>query len=197
MSHSASLFLSSRWLHACAVLSLCGALTLTVAATAAERFTALAANMSNVGTGATGTVDILVNRYSTEAERTRFINVLLEKGADALLEAFRSAPSIGRISTPDDIGYDLRYAHAWKGEDGGRRIVIATDRRIGIWEARNQPRTINYPFTVIELRLDDDGEGEGKLALLTKIYGDKQERTIVLENYASEPVRLLSVRQTS
>lgn len=47
--------------------------------------------------------------------------------------------------------------------DGGERVVLVTDRRIGFWEAANQPRSIDYPFTVIELRLQADGEGEGKI----------------------------------
>ena len=33
-------------------------------------------------------------------------------------------------------------------------MVLVTDRRIGFWEAANQPRSIDYPFTVIELRLN-------------------------------------------
>lgn len=33
-------------------------------------------------------------------------------------------------------------------EDGGRDVVIATDRPIGFWEATARPRTIDYPFTV-------------------------------------------------
>ena len=32
------------------------------------------------------------------------------------------------------------------------------------WEARNQPRTIDYPFTLIQLHVDKNGQGEGKFA---------------------------------
>jgi hypothetical protein len=45
--------------------------------------------------------------------------------------------------------------------DGGERIFLATDRYIGFWEATQRPRTVDYPFTYIELRLGPDGTGEG------------------------------------
>ena len=79
--------------------------------------------------------------------------------------------------------------------EGGERMVLITDRRIGFWEAANQPRSIDYPFTVIELRLNRDGEGEGKLSIATKIIHDKKENRITLENYETSPVRLTNVRR--
>jgi hypothetical protein len=79
------------------------------------------------------------------------------------------------------------------GEDGGRRIVLMTDRPIGFWEAANRPRTIDYPFTLIEMRMDGDGRGEGKLSIATKITlnGD----VLVLEDYANQPVMLNNIRK--
>ena len=74
-------------------------------------------------------------------------------------------------------------------------MTLITDRRIGFWEASRQPRSIDYPFTVIELRLNGDGEGEGKMSVATKIIADKQSNTIVLENYDLQPVLLTSVKR--
>jgi hypothetical protein len=46
----------------------------------------------------------------------------------------------------------------------------------------------------MEIRVKKVGEGEGKMALATKITYDKKKRTMLLENYFREPVRLQSVR---
>ncbi len=54
-------------------------------------------------------------------------------------------------------------------DEGGEHIVMATDRYISFWEAVNRPRTIDYPFTLIEMRLGPDGMGEGRTSLFTKI----------------------------
>lgn len=155
---------------------------------------ALAVNMSNIGRVGANTVLMDINRWSTEAERTALMDTFLQKGPDKLLSALQKQPSVGFIRLPTSVGYDLRYAHEVPEPEGGRRILVATDRRIGFWEARNQPRSIDYPFTLIEIRVDKDGNGEGKLSVATKITYDKDKQTVVLENYASEPVRLQSVK---
>lgn len=72
--------------------------------------------------------------------------------------------------------------------------MLATDRYITMWEARNNPRITDYPFTLLEIRLDKDGEGVGKASVATKISFDRKKNTMELENYASEPVRLQTVK---
>jgi hypothetical protein len=61
---------------------------------------------------------------------------------------------------------------------------------IGFREAVNQPRTVDYPFTLFELRFGGDGKGEGRMAYATQITFDKKANSIGLENYSTEPVRL-------
>jgi hypothetical protein len=169
------------------------------------RITALAVNMSNIGTGATSTVEFDVDRWSTEGDRTKLISVMQEKGADALLEMLRGLPSHGRMRFPAwqgrdplnaRLGWDIRYASQRSEPEGGRRIVLALDRYLTFWEIANRPRTIDYPFTFVEIRVDRNGEGEGKLSIATKVDFNKSTNVIELETYASEPVRLQQVKVT-
>ena len=167
------------------------------------RMTAFAVSMATAAPGANAVMDIRVKRWSTQAERENLITTAVEKGQDALLRALQKMPDHGRISIPGwtgpdphnaRLGWTLHYAFVTPGEDGGYRIGIATDRYIGMWEARNQPRTIDYPFSLIEIRLGKDGKGVGKMAVATKIDFDKKKKQLVLENYSSEPVRLNEVK---
>ena len=160
-----------------------------------ERFSAMGVNMGSPGAAAAGTVEMVVNRWSTDAERDRLLTVLMEQGPEKLLETLQKMPRVGYIRTPNSIGYDLHFARKTPLPDGGERVVMATDRYINFWEAVNRPRSIDYPFTVIELRINPNGEGEGKMSLATKITADKESKTIVLENYATQPVLLQSVRR--
>lgn len=157
-----------------------------------EDFTALAVAMGNVGPSQPSTVEISITRWSTDEERSRLVTVLVEKGADALLEALRDNEPVGRIRTPDSVGYELRYAHQEPLDGGGRRIVIATDRPIGFWEARERPRSADYPFTTIEMRIKPNGKGEGKLSIATKVI--PVGKTIYLEDYGTQPVTLTNVQ---
>jgi hypothetical protein len=157
-----------------------------------ERFTALAVNMER---GGSGPVEIVVNRSSTEGERDRLLQTLMDNGPDKLLDVLRDMPRVGYIRTPESIGYDIHYARRAPLPDGGERLVLVTDRRIGFWEAANRPRSIDYPFTVIELHLNPDGEGEGKLSVATKITADKENKIVTLENYGTQPVLLQAVKR--
>src|SRR5882672_441404 len=145
------------------------------------KMTAWAVNMSNIATGANGIVEIRVTRWSSAATRQGFIGTFLDKGQDALLSALEKAPAHGRIRYPGamgpgrasgqaQLGNDLHYAWHTVLPDGGDRIVLATDRYISFYEERAQPRSIDYPFTFIELHLPKGGgEGEGKMAVATKL----------------------------
>jgi hypothetical protein len=185
------------------LLSLASALSIGIAVTVAqthggrERFTAFAVNLDStaVAPAGAGVVEMVVERYSTDAERDRLMKALMEKGPEQLLDTLQSLPRVGYIRTPNSIGYDLRYARKAPLPEGGERVVLATDRYIGFWEAANRPRTIDYPFTIIELRLNRDGVGEGKMSLATRITVDKEHQQIELENYGSQPVLLKTVRR--
>ena len=158
-----------------------------------DRFTAVAVNVSTVGRNGATPVDITVNRWTTDAERDRLVTMFKEKGSKALLDALQKMKPVGTISTPGSVGYDLRYARQLTGEDGGRRIVLATDRPIGFWEASNQPRSSDYPFLLMELHLNKSGEGEGKLSLATKLT--LNDNVLVIENYANQPVMLNEIKE--
>jgi len=185
------------------LLSLALAAVLGIAAAAAqthggrEKFTAFAVNLDGTAIAPTGAgvVEMLVERYSTDAERDRLLEALMEKGPEKLLDTLQSLPRVGYIRTPNSIGYDLHYARKAPLPEGGERVTLATDRYIGFWEAANRPRTIDYPFTVIELRLNSDGVGEGKMSIATKVTMDKDKKQIELENYGTQPVLLNNVRR--
>ena len=156
-----------------------------------EEFNAIAIVNNEFGAGA-GRVIMRVERWSTENERATLTQTLMKQGDGALLDLLQKQKSVGSIRTPDSIGYDLRYAHQEPTAEGGRRVVIATDRPIGFWEAANRPRTIDYPFTVIQMEIDKNGEGKGTMSYATKIIA--RGNTIELENFTSSPVMLTQVQ---
>lgn len=163
-----------------------------------------ALNMSNMATGANQTIQINIDGWSNPSQRQHLIDTFMEKKQDGLLRELEKQPELGRFRFPGfmgpdpnnimRLGTDIRYAMSHPGEDGGRRIVIITPRVIGFREARNQPRTVDYPFTLFEMRFDKAGQGEGRMAYATQIRFDKKSNSVELENFASEPVRLNRLR---
>ena len=153
-----------------------------------EEFSAFAINMGAYTIGTTANLIITVNRWSSQEERDRFMEVLRAKGPDGLIEVLRDAPRLGSIRTTESIGYELRFAMQEPGPDGGRRIIIATDRPLGFAETSNRSRTVDYPFTVIDMQLPAKGHGEGTMSLAARII--PTGKNIVVENYDTQPIRL-------
>jgi hypothetical protein len=162
-----------------------------------ESFTGFAINM-NSGPK-TGTIDFTIERWSTDAEREQLLAILKEekdsyKVNQQLLKALQEMPKVGYIRTSTSLGWDLHYARQNPLPDGGRRIVFATDRPIGFREAANQPRSMDYPFTVVEMQFDKDDKGVGKILPGTKLFIDK-DNNLVLENYGQQPVRFNEIKK--
>src|SRR5579872_2044004 len=117
-----------------------------------------ALNMSNVATGANQTIQISVNSWSTASQRKHLNDTFMASKQDGLMRELQKQPERGRFNFPGymgpdpnnvmRLGTDIRYAMNFPGEDGGRRIVIITPRVIGFRETANQPRTVDYPFTL-------------------------------------------------
>jgi hypothetical protein len=159
--------------------------------------TSFAVNMDARARGAsTGRVNITIERWSTDGERDRLLQALIEKGSDKLLSALqKTRPRAGYVRSDNSLAWDIYYARLTPGEDGGYRLVFATDRPINFWEARNNTRTSEYEFMLCEIHMNRNGEGEGKLALMAKITWNKKTNTLELENYDTEPVRLNKVTE--
>ena len=174
--------------------TLVAGLTASVAAQGKPvRYSAIAVNVDpSVNLTAT-TAQIAVERWSTDAERDQLLETTAG-GQGALLKALQKMPKAGSIRTPDSVTYDLRYARQIPMEGGSTQVVLVTDRQMSFFEAANRPRTADYPFMVVELRLDPKGEGEGKITVATKITASPKTRHIILENYGSQPVQLTKVK---
>lgn len=161
------------------------------------RFTAQGINMGSIGGGGGSKIfQITIDRWSTPEERQALIEAFKAKGQAGLLDALQKSPRIGTIRTSNTLGWDLHYAYLTPLQSGGQRVFMATDRAIGFQEASRSARTMDYPFSLIELHMDQEGQkGEGRLSLATKIAVSKDGTRIELENYSSEPVRLQNVRK--
>jgi hypothetical protein len=156
-----------------------------------ERYTATTTNVN--GAGEPITIELL--RYSTDADRDKLASVLAWYGEKEVAGAL---PTVGYLWTSASAGYSIRYAYRITGSDGGQRIILLTDRKLGAWNPDAwKPVAAGTPdensFSVIELRLNRAGQGEGKTSLTTKVTFESTTKSIALENYAAQPVILKGV----
>lgn len=161
-----------------------------------ERFSGYAINMN--GGPSTARVEFNIQRWSTDGEREKLLAIVRDnKDPNAkLLEAVQKLPKVGWIRRDTKLAWDLRYAYQVPLEDGGRQIVLGTDRPISFVEARNNPRTRDYPFTIIEIHLGKGDEGQGKIQYASRLYIDKKGN-LVIENYGQQPVRFNDIKKVN
>jgi hypothetical protein len=193
--------MSIRWNNPILGFAVAGALALTMTTAHAQkdvtRYTAFAVDMTGLMGGTSATLDIVINRWATDAENTKVMTILGEQGAAKLLEYLRSAPRIGGISVPGSLGLDLRFARRTVGTAGAEQVLLLADRPIGQAEAFNRSRSMDYPFTLVELKLNSAGQGEGTITLAAKLGMDRFTKGLVLENIVDQPIRLSSVKRES
>lgn len=149
--------------------------------------------------GIAGTTDIMIERWTTDKEREALLGLVEtakagQGGQRKLLEALQKInPRVGSIRTPNSLGWDLRYARENMLEDGTRQIVIATDKPVSFVAAARDSQAMDYPFTLIEMRMKPNDKGEGRMLAATSIT--VKNGRLELENYGQEPVRLTSITE--
>ena len=160
-------------------------------------FDAVAVNMSNLGPRGQARLQVRVDRWSTDEERTKLMEALKSqtgRGRDrTLATTLFGKESVGTIRESQTLAYDLRYSRVIPS-DAGRTIVLATDRRIGFAETFRSARTLDYNVSLIVLNLDEEGRGDGQLMLGATFEWDETNKQIIITNFASEPIRLTRVR---
>jgi len=156
------------------------------------RFSAFGVSME---AGASGRIEVAIERWTTDTERTLLSSALVEGGQKRLLSALQDVKvRTGFIRAGSSIGYDLRYSRDNMLPDGTRQIVIATDKPVSFLAVVSGARTLEYPFTILELRFPKgNAKGEGRMLVQTAIAVKNGQ--LQLENYGQEPVRLTQITQ--
>ena len=158
-------------------------------------FDANAVNLSNVGPRGTARLQIRVTRWSTEEERAALMEALKQSGERSLPDALFQQERVGTIRESQGLGENLRYSRRITNEEGQQQIVLATDRPLAMVETWRSTRTRRYNVTVVILTLDAEGRGEGQIMTGSELTWDEANDQLIIEHFASEPVRLTSVRQ--
>ena len=161
--------------------------------TGREEFSAILSNISNVGGAGITPLTIRITRWTSDADEERLLGVLRDKGQGAFLDALLDGKAVGSISTPTSLKYDFFYARQSTTKDGGRRIMLISDRPMTVSERVSAAQSRDYPFTVIDLQIPSEGKGEGTLAQMVqlRLLGN----ILGIENLATGPMRLSDVKK--
>ena len=162
-----------------------------------ERFEGLAQHMGNVG-GQTQ-MEIVISRWTPIAEAQKLVDTLTNDGHDAFSKALSDTDETGFIRFPAMAtrypSVRLHMARQFDDGDGGRTIMLATNRPIGWAEAMNEGRSMDYDLTVIQLTLKADDTGDGVFIFGAEVEFDKDTGKISLEKMQNSQTRLTNIRK--
>jgi hypothetical protein len=162
---------------------------------APEQYSATWAVTGGTGGGTSVPIDIHITRYNTNEEIAQYASVLAEKGP-AALRAVLEKQDVGQFSPVGRVGTTLCVAR--KLLNGDTTVVrVLTLRDITFQELRNNGRSVDYPYTMLELTLAKDGNGTGAAIRAAKISFNKKKNNYEIESFGHGQAynKLLNVRR--
>lgn len=151
---------------------------------------------AHVAGGTTGagaaTVEVRIERYTPEADRTAVETALKTGGYAAFVAALRKAPEVGYVAVGDKK-WPIRWAREQPAARG-RTIVVVTSEPIfyvGGGRVDAKPRQ-GYDVGLLRLQVDDVGLGQGTMAAAARVKPGG-ETGVQIEDYADKPIKLTTV----
>lgn len=140
---------------------------------------------------------LTINGMTSDDQALKYLNILQESGQDKLLDAINDN-ELGRFSVGANVGVPVNVVRE-RTIDGKRRIFVVFERWTQFAELRGGYRSLDYPFGVIELFIDErTGKGDGTYIAAAKIRWDEDKKNqyqVEIENFATFPAKLLGVQQ--
>ena len=159
-----------------------------------EYFSAVWAVVGSSLGGSTMPIDIRVDRYNTDEDMKKLADLLVEGGQDKLLRALEKE-DVGQVSPVGRIGTPLAVAR--KFVQGNKTIIrLAAARDMAFVELRRSGRSVDYPYTILQLELDEKGNGTGTAITAARIRFNKKENVYEIESlhHGSNYHKLMNVR---
>src|SRR5271170_1646233 len=117
-----------------------------------DHFAAVWAVVGGGAGGSTTSIDIRINRYNTDEDVKNYAALLSDNGQDALRRRLEKE-DVGQLSPVGSVGTPIAIARRLRR--GDKTIIrVVTTRHMSFVELRNSGRSVDYPYTMLELVLD-------------------------------------------
>jgi hypothetical protein len=159
---------------------------------APETFSANAHVAQGSSGAAAATLQVQIQRYTPDADRTAVETALKTGGYAAFLTALRKAPEVGFVEMGGQK-YPIRWARQTPSANG-RTIVVVTDKPVffvGGGQVDAKPRA-GYDVAVLRIQVDDVGLGSGTMAAAARVKPGG-ESGVQIDDYADAPIKLTTV----
>jgi hypothetical protein len=164
---------------------------------AKERYEAKMMTRGGPNTAPVLRIQIVIESYTTGEEGWQLMQLLNQGGYEPFIKAFRQANKGSLLfMSARGLKVMIHVAHV-SPKENGRKIMLFTERQS--WEVDVFQRTSGrYPFMVIELDVDNKGNGKGRIYENAQIKFRSNPAggtvTMEMEEYGSAPKDIFRVR---
>jgi hypothetical protein len=141
----------------------------------------------------TRTFTLTLNCITPRGDVSRLAGILKSDGQDGLLRAI-GKEKCGTIQVGASVGRDINTVSITNTEEGDRKITMLFERWLEFFEVRYGTRSRDYPFTYIELFVNNKGKLEGTMIPAAKVRFIG-ENTVEIENFAAYPARIVGIQR--
>ncbi len=147
-----------------------------------------------VGAGQNVPIEIRINKYNSDEDIMNLATVLKEGGQDKLRSTLEKE-DVGQLSPVGRVGVPIAVAR--KRVQGSKTVIrVVTARNLSFLELRSGGRSVDYPFTILELELDASGKGKGSAIGAASIRFNKKKNVYEIESlqHGASVNKLLNVQ---
>lgn len=142
-------------------------------------------------------INIRITGETSDEDVREYLELLAESGDSGLSGPLRrrleKVTGLGRINADGFIGTELAVVRKRETEEG-ELITLVTARNLPMLELYRAPRSRDYPFSFVQLLVNEEGKGQGTVILAARARFDKEGR-LEIESYGIQPFQLFNVRR--
>jgi hypothetical protein len=142
-------------------------------------------------------VTIWLEATTSDEDLHEYLNLIAEKQAQGYTSQLRQrlerVSGLGRIAITGKTGTELAVVRRRQTEEG-ELFTLVTARNLPFVELRHGGRTTDYPFSFVQLLVDEEGKGQGTVIVAARVMFD-DDGQLEIESYGLQPFQLVNVRR--
>ena len=165
-----------------------------------ESYTANVMVMDSPGQQNSSILTMNIYGWTSDEDREKVVEAIKEASDDPRSRSTRTVSTTlrklgkaGYLFLMGEQGWPIRYARQIETGDG-KQIVLGLDRPVTFSEVYSGSQAQDFDVSVIVLKLDASGNGEGVASVGTELTWNQSKDQLEITNFSSQPVKLTSVR---
>lgn len=148
---------------------------------------------TGAGAGGSHPITIYINDYTSDEQVQDYLDMIAEKNQGLLRSTLEKVSGLGRIVMTGFIGNELAVVRQFDTPQG-KLYNLITARNMGFVELYASGRTLDYPFSFLQLLVDEEGKGQGTVIVAARFSFDKDGK-LEIESYGRQPFQLWNLKR--